>query len=217
VLNKLLNAFGNASLLHKINTIIKISKTKMKHFVTLALIIVTGILGTTNTSQAQSKIGYISADEIIALMPEAARVDTQLNQYQQSLYQNAQDKQAELNDAVAKFYKDSATMTASLKEVKRRDLQSKVQELSGEEQRIQNLFEQKRQELSAPIQRKLQGAIQDVAKENGYTYVFPREALLVMPPSDDISTLVRRKLGLKEASTQVQQQAPTKTQTPAKK
>ena len=216
MLNKLLNASVNASLLHKIDTIIKISKTKMKHFVTLALIILTGILGT-NTSQAQSKIGYISADEIIALMPEAAKVDTQLNQYQQSLYQNAQDKQAELNDAVAKFYKDSATMTASLKEVKRRDLQSKVQELSGEEQRIQNLFEQKRQELSAPIQRKLQGAIQDVAKENGYTYVFPREALLVMPPSDDISTLVRRKLGLKEASPQVQQQGPTKAQTPVKK
>ncbi|MEP6596849.1 MAG: OmpH family outer membrane protein [Ginsengibacter sp.] len=171
----------------------------MKQFITLALIfIIVGTLGLSNPSEAQGKIGYISADEIIVLMPEAAKVDTQLNQYQQSLYMNAQDKQAELNDAVAKFYKDSATMTASLKEVKRKDLQGKVQELSGEEQRIQNLFEQKRQELSSPIQKKLQGAIQEVAKENGYTYVFPREALLVMPPADDIGTLVRKKLGLRE-------------------
>ena len=114
----------------------------MKQFVTLALtFVVIGTLGLSNPSEAQGKIGYISADEIIVLMPEAAKVDTQLNQYQQSLYLNAQDKQAELNDAVAKFYKDSATMTASLKEVKRKDLQGKVQELSGEEQRIQNLFE----------------------------------------------------------------------------
>jgi len=181
----------------------------MKKFVTLALI-VAGTFGLSSNTQAQ-KIGYLSADEIIVLMPEAARIDTQLNQYQQSLYQNAQDKQAELNDAVAKFYKDSATMTASLKEVKRKDLQLKVQELSGEDQRIQNLFEQKRQELSLPLQKKLQGAIQEVAKENGYSYVFPREALLVMPPSDDIGPLVKKKLGVKDRDQMGTPKLPVKT------
>ncbi len=179
----------------------------MKKFIVLALIII-GALGLTNTLNAQSKIGYLSADEIIVLMPEAAKVDTQLNQYQQSLYLNAQDKQNELNEAVAKFYKDSSTMTLSLKEVKRKDLQTKVQELSGEEQRIQNMFEQKRQELSLPIQRKLQAAIQEVAKENGYAYVLPREALLVMPPGDDLGNLVRKKLGVKEPAPRTQAPAP---------
>jgi outer membrane protein len=181
----------------------------MKQFITLTLVSI-GILGLSPTSQAQNKIGYVSADEIIVLMPEAAKVDTQLNEFQQSLYMNAQDMQTTLNQAVQKFYSDSATMSASLKEVKRGELQKQVQELSGMEQKIQNQFEQKRQELSMPIQRKLQGAIQDVAKENGYTYIFPREALLVMPPADDISSLVRKKLGLREP-------APRTTNVPAKK
>ena len=171
----------------------------MKKFITLGLITM-GIFGLSNTTKAQGKIGYISADEIIVLMPEAAKVDTQLNQYQQSLYQNAQDKQNAFNEAVAKFYKDSATMNPSLKEVKRTELQTQVQELSGAEQKIQQQFEQKRQELSLPIQRKLQQAIQEVAKENGYAYVFPKEALLVAPPGDDIATLVKKKLGLKQTS-----------------
>ncbi len=169
----------------------------MKKFITAGLIGIS-ILGLTNTLKAQNKMGYVSADEIIVLMPEAAKVDSQLNQYQQSLYQNAQDKQTTLNEAVAKFYKDSINMTPSLKEVKRTELQKQVQELSGEEQKIQNLFEQKRQELSLPIQKKLQGAIQEVAKENGYSYIFPKEALLVMPPGEDIGNLVRKKLNLKE-------------------
>ena len=47
-------------------------------------------------------------------------------------------------------------------------------------------------------QKKLQVAIEEVSKENGYTYVFPREALIYMPPSSDIGPLVRKKLGLKE-------------------
>jgi len=167
----------------------------MKKIITLGLITIS-IFGSSFTSNAQTKIGYISADEIIALMPEAAKVDTALNQFQQSLYQNAQDKQNAFNESVAKFYKDSSTMNPSLKEVKRTELQKQVQELSGAEQAIQQQFEQKRQELALPLQRKLQAAIQEVARENGYTYVLPREALLVMPPADDLGILVRKKLGI---------------------
>jgi outer membrane protein len=88
-------------------------------------------------------------------------------------------------------------MNASLKEVKRTELQKQVSELSGAEQQIQQQFEQERQRLSLPIQKKRQAAIQDVARENGYTYVLPKEALLVMPPGDDLAALVRKKLNLK--------------------
>lgn len=170
----------------------------MKKFFTLGLIAM-ATFGLSITSQAQ-KIGYVSADEIIALMPEAAKVDTQLNEYQQALYQQAQIKKDEFNAKVARFYTDSLKMTPSVKEVTRTELQKEVQELSGSDQQIQQQFDAKRQELSLPIQKKLQSAIQEVAKENGYTYVFPREALLVMPPADDLGNLVKRKLGVKDAA-----------------
>ena len=183
-----------------LNTLIKqISKQKMKKLITLLVLISAGTFGFYNKVNAQ-KIGYISADEIIQAMPEAAAIQSKLDEYQKSLYQNAQEQQVAVNDAVQKFYKDSATMSASLKEVKRSDLQKQVADLSGMDQKIQNQFEQKRQELSLPIQKKLQAAIEDVAKENGYTYVLPREALIYMPPAGDIGPLVRKKLGLKEAA-----------------
>ena len=171
----------------------------MKQFLTI-LFISAGIFGFSASANAQ-KIGYISADEIIQQMPEAAVIQKQLDQYQQSLYQNAQDQQNTLNAAVQTFIKDSSTMSPSLKEIKRSDLQKQSQELSGAQQKIQTEFEQKRQELSVPIQKKLQTAIEEVAKENGYTYVMPREALIVMPPTGDIGPLVMKKLGLKERAT----------------
>ena len=179
----------------------------MKHFFSI-LLLSAGILGFSTIASAQQKIGYINADEVVQLMPEALAVQTQLDQYQQSLYQNAQDKKATLDEAVAKFYKDSATMSPSMKEVKRTELQKQFQDFSGEDQKIQNMFEQKRQELSLPIQKKLQAAIEDVAKENGYTYVVTREALIIVPPTGDLGPLVRKKLGLKEPVARVP--APTK-------
>lgn len=168
----------------------------MKQFLTF-LFISAGVLGFTSANA--QKIGYISADEIIQLMPEARTVQTELDQYQQSLIQNSDDKKAALNESVQKFYKDSSTMSASLKEVKRTELQKQYADLGQDDQRMQNQFEMKRQELSAPIQKKLQTAIEDVAKENGFTYVLPREALIVMPPSSDIGPLVKKKLNLKDA------------------
>jgi len=40
-------------------------------------------------------------------------------------------------------------------------------------------------------------AVQAVAKENGYGYVFEKEALLVAPPGDDILPLVAKRLNIK--------------------
>jgi outer membrane protein len=177
---------------------IKTHTNKMKKLLTLGLIALS--LSFSNVSNAQTKIGYISADEIMGSMPEAAKADSNLNQYQQALYLSAQDKQATLNEAVQKFYKDSLTMSAQLKEVKRKDLQEKIQELSGEEQKIQNLLEQKKAELLQPIQKRLQAAIQEVAKENGYAYVMYKESLIVYPSGDDLGAKVRLKLGIKDGT-----------------
>lgn len=166
-----------------------------KAFTLVVLAIVLFAAG--NRAQAQNKIGHISLSDIILAMPEAKKADTALQQFREALVQSAQDKSAAFDDAVAKFYKDSATMTSSVKEVKRKSLQDQMQAMQGEDQRIQQELQKKQQEILEPIQKKALDAVTAVAKENGYSYVFVKEALLVAPPSDDIAPLVKKKLGLK--------------------
>jgi outer membrane protein len=69
--------------------------------------------------------------------------------------------------------------------------------LQGWQQQAQQLYQQKYQDLIAPIQKKAVETVQAVAKENGYTYVLSKEALLVSPPAEDLLPLVKKKLGLK--------------------
>ena len=71
------------------------------------------------------------------------------------------------------------------------------QELSGEEERMQQELQKRQQELIQPINKKAYDAIQAVAKENSYTFVFEKEALLVAPPAEDILPLVAKKLNIK--------------------
>lgn len=164
----------------------------------LAVVLMAGALMVANNkANAQSKIGYVSLQEIMASMPEAKKLDSTLQQYQQALVESFKEKQADLEERIAKFNKDSATMTTAVKEVKRKELQDKYQALAGEQQRMQETMETKQEELVAPIQKKAIETVQTVAKENGYAYVLVKEQLVAYPAADDLGPLVKKKLGIK--------------------
>jgi outer membrane protein len=168
----------------------------MKKVFTLVLL-AAGLFVASTQTQAQIKIGYISLGDVIQAMPEAKKADTALVRFREALYQSAEDKRSTLESDIAKFNADSAKLSAAVKEVRRKTLQQQLQELQGEDQRIQQELQKKQEEYSTPIQKKAIDAVQAVAKENGYTYVLPKEAVIVGPPADDILPLVKKKLGLK--------------------
>ena len=187
---------------------------QMKKFLTAAFITVTALV-TTSQVNAQTKIGYISTEELVSIMPETAKADSNLQQYRTALIQNAQEKQSSLETAIEKFNKDSSTMTISVKDVKRGELQKMLNDLQSEDQRIQQQLQQRQQELIAPINKKAFDAIQAVAKENGYSYIFEKGALLVAPPGEDVLALVAKKLNVKVPAGRSAQTQPTQT-APAK-
>ncbi len=168
----------------------------MKKFFTVVIIAI-GFLMMANSSIAQVKIGYISSQDLLGIMPETKEAQTKLDQLKAALIQNAQEKEAKLNADIAKFNADTLKMSEAVKTVKRQDLQKLYQDLAGEEQRIQEQLQQKQQELLSPIQKKANEAVQATAKESGYTYVFEKDVLIVAPSGEDILPLVAKKIGIK--------------------
>jgi outer membrane protein len=67
-------------------------------------------------------------------------------------------------------------------------------ELQGFEQSYQQQMQQKQEELMAPVAQKANQMITEVAKANGFGYVFRKEALLVNPDADDLLPLVKKKI-----------------------
>jgi outer membrane protein len=146
---------------------------------------------------AQTKIGYISVDEIFALMPETRKADSTLAAYQKDLADTYAEQEAELNEAIEKFIKDSLTMTSVAKEAKRSDLQTRLSGMSKKKQDYNAAFENEKGKQIKPIQDKLLATIKTVAKENGYSHVLYKEQAIVFPETDDITALVKKKLGIK--------------------
>lgn len=151
------------------------------------------------TATAQNKMGYINTDELISTMPEAAKAQTELQEFQASLAQQYQDLSAELNAKDSAFVKDSIKLSASMKEIKKKELFEIYQRVQNYQQTSQEEYQAEANKKIAPIREKALNAINAVAKENGYSYIFNEDNLLVKPAGDNILQLVKNKLGIKDA------------------
>lgn len=175
-------------------------------------LIVAGVmaLGVLSAS-AQTKIGYVNTDDVIAAMPQTDTANKQLQEFQQSLADQYNDLEAEANEKSAKFIKDSATMSATMKEIKREEILKLYQRIQNYNTEAQEKAKQMAQQKFAPIQQKAMEAIKTVAKKNAYSYVLDINSVLVGPPGDDILPLVKKELGIKDTPATPATKAPAKT------
>ncbi len=162
----------------------------------LVAVMALGIL----SASAQTKIGYINTDMLIGIMPEAAVADAELKAYQDALGLQGEDLGKEFEVKAGQFSKDSANLSASLKEIKRNELVEMYQKVQNWNQIAQEKYNQKAQEKIGPIRIKALDAIKAVAKEKGYGYVLDASTsvLLVSPPADDLLPFVKTKLNIKD-------------------
>ena len=88
-------------------------------------------------------------------------------------------------------------MSSSVRKIREQELlemQNRIQEFQYS---VQEDMEEKQLELAKPFQDKIQNAINAVAKEHQYNYIFDTQILLYSDGGDDITPLVKKKLGLK--------------------
>jgi len=165
----------------------------MKQALTLGLVMI-ALTAFNPFLYAQNKTGYVSIDEVVQLMPEYKKATGDMAQYDSTLQIEYAETLKELNRQDSLFKMDSTKMSPAAKNAKKELMKKLLVELQGFEQGYQQKMQQKQEELMAPIAQKANQLIEDVAKANGYTYVFRKEALLVQPAIDDILPLIKKKL-----------------------
>jgi outer membrane protein len=164
-----------------------------------ALIVVAGLL-IAGSASAQTKIAYIRIDDIVGVMPELNRdkvnMDTVGNQYlKDSIMPRLNYVQGEYQRKLQEYA--DTTKPKSVRDQILKDLQNYKDELDGADALIQQVQQFKQQELLKPYYAKAKKAIEQVAKEKGYTHVLSSDIFLVAPAADDISLLVLDKLNIK--------------------
>ena len=153
-------------------------------------------------SAKAQKIGYVDSGSLLELLPQVKEAESNLETLGKQLQAKGQ-----------KMMQDYQTKAQDLQrrvqagDIAPKDQEAQVAMLKGDEDKIQQ-FDQdmqkqlsdKREALLAPILDQVKTAIQDIAKANGYTYVFDGSpgvgVLLYADESTNITPLVKTKLGL---------------------
>jgi len=166
---------------------------KFKFFLIAAFVVFSS-----SAAQAQ-KTGYIDVNTLIQIMPDAGRIDSLMNKFQQ-------DSLAEEFSTLVRDYKyrdsilsskDTLTMPPSVKAQHQQTLQNVLYQINNWQSISQQYYQAKQNQYLEPVYRKVMKAIQDVAKEKGYTYVYDKSVLIVGPTGDDLLPAVAQRLSVK--------------------
>ena len=157
----------------------------------------------TKTSNAQAlKIGYFDEQLALQFFPGIQKIDTLMFVYQQdSIGVEYQYRVADFQRKDSIFRKDSLTMPAKARELALRELGTMRNTLVNWQQIAQQMSEAKLEQLLSPYRQRIFTALQEVIKEQKYTYVLNQQALIspqyVQPPLlDNLAIRVAMKLKL---------------------
>ena len=148
----------------------------------------------------QAKIAFVSTEAIMKQLPDAQDAQKQLDQFvvdwQGELNKLQQDWQKKLDD----YDKRKLIMTEQRRadaEKELRDLDQKISEYRNKRFGQNGDLFAKQNELMKPVQDRVFKAIQDVALEEGYDYVFDKSGevlLMYANPKFDLTPKVLTKL-----------------------
>ncbi len=167
---------------------------KFKYILTLVV-----VLAVTTFSNAQ-KFGYLNSNELLILHPDVKSTDAKLEAYQKQLLEKGQQMASTFQTNYQNYVQEVEAGKLSKIQMQEREnsLTQEQNKIREYEMEMQQKLLQKREELYKPILEKIQTAINQVGKENNYSFIFDSGAgaVIFAQESDNVLNLVKEKLGL---------------------
>lgn len=152
----------------------------------------------TSAQQKQAKFGHVNRSEIMQMMPEVKQARSDLEKYSKQMQDQVKNLMKEYRTKLQDFQEQQNSMSETVRKDKERELTQLEERIQKFRQEAQKEVAKKEEKLLEPIMDRIDQAIEDVAKQNGYRYIFDTSsgAVLYAQDSDDVTTLVKQELGL---------------------
>ena len=158
------------------------------------------MLTVATAANAQQKIGYLNAQAILADMTDMKAADSQLEAFAKQLTAKDSIMVIGFQAKAQKLQEDQqkGLLAPIALEAEKKKLEAEKAQIEEFEQKMQQDLAERRKTLYQPVLDKVNKAIQDVAKEQAFTYVVDLTAgsLLYADEKNDLQNAVRAKLGL---------------------
>jgi outer membrane protein len=168
---------------------------------TTLLILLAFVLGSaTLSAQNAPKYGHMNLGNLLEAMPDTKKANDDLKLFADKLTAKDDSLTKSFQEAVNAYQQayQSGTLTPVQAQTKEQELQKQQEYIQKFEQDAQQQVAVKREELLKPILTRVNDAIKAVATESQYLMIFDTSsgAMLFAAESDDVTALVKKKLGI---------------------
>lgn len=152
------------------------------------------------------KYACVNTEYILHSVPEYNQALNKINRFVEEWQQEISTKQQELDELRQQYQQEAYLLPDNLKQRRQDEIHNKETELrSLQHQRFAagGDLDQKRAELMKPVQDRIYNAIERVAREKNYAFVFDKSAsatVIYVSDKYDISDQVLEMLGIKADS-----------------
>ena len=168
----------------------------------LKLLVITLFLFSGTVINAQNfKFGHINSQELLGLMPERDSAQAKIQLYAKDLEGELEIMNVEYNNKLNDYIEKQDVFTPLVKKTKEQELSEFQKGIQDFQANAQQELQQQEAQLIQPIIQKAEKAIKDVAKENGFTYIFDisrGSVIFFSEQSVDVLPLILKKLGLEQ-------------------
>ncbi len=170
----------------------------MKKLIALFVLAATLFISTGTQAQSKVKLGHIDFATLYSMMPGLDSVKKVFEDYNKGIQEQYAAMQTELENKFMDYQSKMGTMSPIIQQTKEAEINDLRDRMSEFEQTATQDLQNKELELTSPIIEKARKAVEDVAKANGYTYIFnsTEGLLLYATPSDDVMDMVKAKLNI---------------------
>jgi len=164
-----------------------------------SIVLTLALLLALTTAGFAQKFGYCNSSLLLSNLPEVKAADSELQAFQTQLTKKGQDMVKALQDKAAELQrrKEAGNISPKDLETQQAALQTEQENIQKYEQEVNTKLAEKRETLYKPLLDKVNTAMNDVAKANGFAMVFDlsTQVLLYADESLDVTKLVKAKLG----------------------
>ncbi len=153
--------------------------------------------------QAQ-RFAYVNTDLILDQMEDYKKAQEELDKITEVWRTEASTRRAAIEAMYRDFQNDRVLLTKEQEAMRIKEIETKEEELKNFQQAkfgFEGELFQKRQELVKPVQDRVFNAVQELAKDRGYDFIFDQAnstTLLYVNPENDKSQDVLKRLGIAE-------------------
>ncbi len=159
------------------------------------LMVLSALVAFASTASANtpSRVALVNIQEAIRSTAEGKKAESTLRKEMEDMQKKMQAEGKKIQDSMENLRKQAMVMDEKTRQTKEAEIQAQIMKLRESEAQNSQKFQERDQEVSGPIIKKIREIVAQISKEKGYTLVIDGGNVIYAQDQDDITAEVVKR------------------------